>query len=106
MQTWEQIIRAANDDWLRQQLAEQSPESAMTVAGTLDPHRGLFRYPEPGSPLWDRLLKPTQGKCFECGYDTEDWDTDNEDWCCEDCGHELARQQEEDHRLDDPRHQP
>ena len=56
------------------------------------------------SPLWRRLEMPIEGRCNECGHWTERRDYDNDIWLCESCNDELARGQEEDHRLDSPAH--
>lgn len=57
------------------------------------------------SRLWERLtVRADEGPCTECGYITERIDPDDNQFVCEDCAAEGARQQAEDHRLDDPRH--
>ena len=52
----------------------------------------------------NNMLKQIEGRCTECDCWTERYDDDNEDWCCQYCNDKAVRGQEEDRRLDDPRH--
>jgi hypothetical protein len=61
---------------------------------------------ERGSPLWNRLLTPIEGRCRECDFYTERRDIDTDSWLCESCNAALARGQERDKYMDDPRHEP
>ena len=56
----------------------------------------------PGAEDAAPSVAPIHGLCLECGHETEVRHDD--DWLCSWCHEAIIRAQEEDKRLDDPRH--
>ena len=56
-----------------------------------------------GFTIPQSIRKPVSGPCEHCGEDSEDWCKWNQCWLHDDCADKLTREQEADHRADDPR---
>ena len=60
---------------------------------------------ELGFTIPKSILKPVSGRCIHCGYDCDEPDEQNPgEWIHAECHEDLVAQQQEDYRLDDPRH--